>query len=364
MPFCTNCGHPLTADVKFCPDCGQPVKKDQEAEQPKLYIKPEVISVSPRSFFSRFRFAFLSVVGLFVLSIAIYFLLKPNPAKAGRSIGNSICNCKEDSAKFSTQLLKNFRDSFDTKHFPTKQEAIEILTTLYSQTKNRFDSCYNAALKKIIQNEMRFASNEDLFQKFDSALYKRQAACSILVNPELVSIKSSLFQKIKLLIDPDPSENKIKNDLIGNKMLTWNFDYLDEFQKIEISKKTRSNDRIDYDLNLSLIDQNDNSSHDAIISVTYILNDKTWELKDIISKSITYTYNILPNNWQSLTLVPNTPYTITGNRFWVQDGSNGQIYKGGGTDGQRFALTSPTIYLMSRETDAVQLVVTYYPPGN
>lgn len=111
------------------------------------------------------------------------------------------------------------------------------MTTLYSQTKNRFDSCYNAALKKITQNEIKFSSNEDLFKKFDSALYKRQASCSIPLKPELVSIKNSLFQKIKLLIDPDPSEDKIKKDLIGNKMLTWNFDYLYEFQKIEISKK-------------------------------------------------------------------------------------------------------------------------------
>src|SRR6185436_2050039 len=237
----------------------------------------------------------------------------------------------------------------------------DFFNSIYSDTRDRFDSCYNVAMKKYAQKGKLFSGNKKKYREFELAYNAKRSLCDIPVNPELASLQNEIYQKINALAGVEPTVEKIKADLIGKKMIGWNFDFLDEFQQCQVNNKVRSGSRITYDLSLSLLDLSKKALHDASVTVVYDLNNGEWKLNDVISRYITYTYRITTEGWQTVTMFPNTRCTITGNRFWVKDGENGQTFKGGGTDADSYELSGPTIYLWSRETGSVDLVFTFYP---
>src|SRR6185503_4001232 len=112
------------------------------------------------------------IAGLLTLGlvVAVYFLFfKPNPEKEGKVIGALICGCREDSAKFGVDLIKGFKNDFEKREFKSKLIATNFLTSLYADTKDRFDSCYNAAMKRYAEKGKKFSGNSRLYQKFESA---------------------------------------------------------------------------------------------------------------------------------------------------------------------------------------------------
>jgi len=220
-------------------------------------------------------------------------------------------------------------------------------------------------MRKYAEKGKKFSGNSKLYQRFESSFNKKQTSCTTSATPEIASIRNDIFQKINALIDPEPAVEKIKNDLIGTKMIGWNFDYPEEFQQCQVSKKINSDKRIDYDLDLILFDQKLNDLHNASATVVYKLNNGEWILSNVISHYITYTFHATTDTWLQVTPFTNCTYAISPtNKFWVKDGQDGQTYKGGGTDADSFTLTSPTFFIASRESTATDIVFTFYPKGN
>lgn len=380
MAFCTKCGKPLSDGVKFCNNCGNPVKEtaaaqadqviQQLAEQtPQIKSEPIVVKQTlptGQGFFSKHKIGILAGGVTLVLIVAVYFLFfKPNPEKDGKMIGAMICTCREDSSKFSTQTLKEFKNGFDSRQFKSRLLATTFLNSVYSDTKDRFDSCYKAAMKKFADKGKKFSGNGNLYKKFESAFSEKQTSCTVPTSIEFVSIQNDLTQKINALMEPEPTVEKIKNDLLGQSMLGWNFDYLEEFQKCEISKKTNTTNGIEYVLDMRLLDKNQNSLHDASATIVYDLKDGKWGLNNIVSHYITYTFRATAENWLQVNPLSNCTYTISPDtRYWVKDGQQGQTFKGGGSDSESFTLVSNTIFLASRETSPVNVVFTFYPKQN
>ena len=299
-----------------------------------------------------------------MIATAYFLFFRPNPEKKAKKIADMVCNCHEDSTKFSIQSLRQFKDSFEVKQFKSKFIATNFLNSLYSDTKDRFDSCYNAAMKKFAEEGRSFSSNSKQYKKFETVFNERKAACRGWTEPEFTLLQNDISQKINKLAGDEPTIEKVKKDLLGKKMIGWNFDFLDEFQQCEISNRTRFDKRLEYDLSMVLQDLNVKSIHNASATVVYDLKNGEWVFNSVIPVSITYTYHITGDGWQFVNLIPGSRYTIAGNKFWVQDGDGGQIYKAGGTDGDSFTLTSLKIYLKSRETEPVDLVFTFYPKDN
>jgi len=370
MSFCTNCGHPLSAEAKFCENCGQPVKQISNVQPgSQINLPSEATTTNTLKQTSKpqgsSKVILAVAAGLFILLMiaAAYFLFfKPNPEKKAKKIADMVCNCHKDSTKFSIQSLRQFEDSFEVKQFKSKFIATNFLNSLYSDTKDRFDSCYNAAMNKYVQEGKSFSGKQ--YKKFETIFNERKTACGGVTDPEFTMLQNGVLQKINKLAGDEPTVEKIKNDLLGKKMIGWNFDYIDEFQQCEISNKARFDKRIEYDLSMVLQDLTVKSLHNASATVIYDLKDGEWVFNSVVPISITYTYHIKNDVWQFVNLIPGTRYTIAGNKFWVQDGDGGKIYKAGGNDGDNFTLTSLKIYLQSRETEPVDLVFTFYPKEN
>ena len=372
MPFCTNCGKPLSTDARFCTNCGNAVKATEAArpsqqttklpQESREITSGKQIQDSAPGFLAKYKAGIIAGAITLLLIIAVYFIFfRPNPEKEGQLIAAMVCSCREDSAKFGIRTLREFKDSFDKKQFKLRLIATDFLRSIYSDTRDRFDSCQNAAMKKYAQKGKLFSGNKSKYRQFELAFNAKRSLCNIPVNVELASLQNEISRKINALSGPEPGIEKIKSDLLGKKMIGWNFDFLSEFQQCQITNKVNAGNRIDLDLALTLHDESKNTVHDASVTVVYTLDNGEWKLNDVISHYITYTYRITTEGWQSVNMFPDTRCTITGNRFWVKDGENGQTYKGGGTDSDNYNLSGPVFYLWSRETGPVDLVVTFYP---
>jgi hypothetical protein len=161
-----------------------------------------------------------------------------------------------------------------------------------------------------------------------------------------------------------PDIERIKSDLIGQRILGWSFDALSEIKQSNISNTTNNPTRIEFEIDLSLIGLTSPQTdiHEAKILVTYLLNDNGWYFNDVKEIFITYTYTAPLNDWLSISPIKNSTYTIIhkGQRFWVKDGSYGRKYKGG-VDGESYHLSSYQIYISSRESYPVEIIIKYSP---
>lgn len=108
-------------------------------------------------------------------------------------------------------------------------------------------------------------------------------------NKEKMEISGHKIALEHPLINPEvePDIEKIKTDLIGQKIPGWMFSYLKEFKSSEILKTTKSENSIDYHVKFNLIDSNSSNSHDCELSLIYLYNDKGWFLNEINTLYIT-----------------------------------------------------------------------------
>ena len=96
--------------------------------------------------------------------------------------------------------------------------------------------------------------------------------------------------------------------------------------------------------------------------MVYLRSSNGWYLAEVKEIFITYIYSAPQNEWQKVTTLDNSTYTISNDkRYWAKDGDYGQQYKGGSPDGDSFNLTSSYIYISSRETEPINLTFTYRP---
>ena len=170
---------------------------------------------------------------------------------------------------------------------------------------------------------------------------------------------------IKEIIYDIPDIERIKSDLIGQHILGWSFDAISEFKQSNISNTTKNPTRIEYEIDLSLVGITSplTDIHEAKIMVTYILGDNGWYFNNVKELFITYIYTAPVNEWLSINPLKNATYSIIhkGQRFWVQDGYYGRKYKVGGNDGESYRLTSPQIYILSRDSKPVDIIIKYIP---
>jgi hypothetical protein len=173
---------------------------------------------------------------------------------------------------------------------------------------------------------------------------------------------ATMFDEIKQI----PDEEKIKNDLIGNKIGGWNFDYLSEFKEFKVLNVMENPKRLEYDIYTKLYDEKNNDSHECELRVVYVpaLYTHDWELDKIWEKYITYEFNAPINQWNQFKHpVPDADFTITGStgKYLLQDPCNKKEFKLGGNDDDNLSVSCADFNLMSREEKAVTIKIKYSP---
>jgi len=101
----------------------------------------------------------------------------------------------------------------------------------------------------------------------------------------------------------EPGIDRIKTELIGQQIPGWRFDRISEFKQAAISSIARTDQRIDYQVDLHMLpyDTKEETYYDAQIIVTYESGDDDWYLDKIELVSLSYEILIPPGRWIPIT---------------------------------------------------------------
>jgi hypothetical protein len=309
------------------------------------------------------------VIGVLASSIILfgvyYFFIKYNPVKDGKNGSVTFCDC---STKYNEAIIKvneEFINTFNTYGFKKRQEARSKLLVLQNSANSEYSICANSAQQKYNKLRNRYLNDKEKLGKFDLA-YTQSTACNQASQNKLSTLYVEIENKITSIKDPLPDIDKIKSDLLGHKILTWNFEALSEFNQANILNITQGSNIIEFHVKLHLLGfrNPETDIHDAEILVTYNQSNNGWNFNDV--KPIYYTQNYigLVNQWTAINFnnLPHVNYSIIHNeqKFWIQDGSYGTKYKGG-PGGDQYHLSSNEIYIMSREEFPITLTFKFSP---
>ncbi|NUQ25137.1 MAG: hypothetical protein HUU34_14415 [Saprospiraceae bacterium] len=302
-------------------------------------------------------------VTLLLLLVIYQLFLKHDPVRDGKNIATAFCKCVESSNENNIKIHKIFLSSFSTYNFNKRNEARNKLQELQKSIGKEYIECTEKAQIQYNQLESRYINNEESLNKFTQSYTNQNVICQPSNESELHSIASDVQSKILTIKDPEPDIEKIKSDLIGKKIPGWNFNSLSEFNQAKVSNMVHGSDRIEYTIDLSLINFRSKGQHTAKILVAYKQGNDGWYFDEVKEIFITFLNNAPVNSWNSVAPLSNCSYVIIDNglRYWVQDGRFGKKYKGGGIDADTFRLTSNQIYIMSREDYPIELLFKYTP---
>ena len=305
--------------------------------------------------------AFASVV---VLYGVFYFFIKNDPENDAKNAASAFCDC---STKYNDAIIKidgDFVKSFDTYGFKKRQEARNKLQELQNSANADNSTRFSAAQLKYNDLRNRYITDQEMLSKFDFAYNSMSGTCNPSNQSQLTSMYSVVENKITAIKDPEPDIEKIKNDLIGQKIPGWNFEYLSEIKLATISNTTRSTARIEFQIDLHMVGytKTDDSYNDAQVIVTYLSGNDGWYFNNVKEIYITYQNQILSNNWTVINPIPNCSMHVDDNQklSWKTYDWSPEIKTG--PDARNVTLPNSNTYLVkSREGHAVTVKCTYRP---
>jgi hypothetical protein len=296
-----------------------------------------------------------------------YFFMKSDPTSDAKQIVAEYCNCGEENSKLKAQAIDDLTRSFEQKNYKSKAEAKEAYETMLRNFQVQYDNCIAANKNKFAEKKLAYASKPQELAQFENAYSTMLTSCSNTQSSVLATSIAALESKINLLKDREAGEvgeEQIKKDLIGRQIPGWTFNSVSEFTSFSIINITSGSDRKVYTINLTVADAY-TGAHNAQIKTVYHPSGSEWYLSKVEAEYITNAVTAPVGQWQRVDIVPGCRYTISIDRmFWAKDGDNGQTYKGGGADGENFQMSSPYVFVASREQQPVTLTFTYYPPAS
>lgn len=305
----------------------------------------------------------LGIIASFLVLFGIYhFFIKNDPERDAKNAAAILCECMSKQNDDLTKTKEEFANSFTSYNFKKRQEARNKLKELQNPINTVMRECYNKAQAKKNEFRNRYITNEEGLKKFDFAYSAKLDIC----NPSMSlssssSVDAEVESKISIIKDAEPEIEKIKSDLIGQKIPGWNFSYLKEFKSAQILNTTRGNDRLEYQLKFHLRDDAANSEHDCEVMSVYLQGDQGWSFNSISMLSITYDNLIQSDNWTQITPLPNCRWNCSDDYklVWKTSGYSSEILTG--PDAKGVSLPSSSTYLIkSREGHPVTVRFTYH----
>ncbi len=354
----------LTAAVPLAPSVAA---NSEQTEGPNGVTEtPVVVRMPPldlRKIIVKNKMPIIIVLALAVCGIILWLIFKADPVSDAKKAVSAYCNCSEKYYDGTIKADEDFVNSFRPNNFKNRQEARNKLQELRNAVSAISVDCNGKAQANYTEKRNKYLTDAEQLKKFDFTYGSLLGTCNSGNQSKLISLNAEIENKISTINDPEPDIEKIKSDLIGKKIPGWNFDYLGEFQKCEITNTNKTPNRVEYNLTMTMLDQRNGNTYPLAVVITYMQNDQGWYFNNMKMIYIEYKNTAPLNNWLAVTPLQTCTYKIidNGQRYWVQDGSYGQKYKGGGSDADQYYLRSPQIFLMSREDHPVDLVFRYTP---
>lgn len=264
-----------------------------------------------KTFTDKHKVKLLIAAGCLIALILVYNLfLKADPVKDGKNLAKNYCLCAEELNKDNATTMQAFLNEFDSKNFKSRLEAKTSLLNLFQPNQTKYNNCTQQADIKYRERYADYngkgGSNVYIFEQTYTSLI---SGCNSLSDNQTLSIQTSIDQKVQSIQDPEPDIEQIKRDLLNREIPGWRFAYLNEFESISIVQKFPAQDRLDFDLQLSLVDNEKKNKHEAGVYIVYNKSDEGWYLNEVNFKYITFDNLIAPDSWTQVAPLPNTRWT-------------------------------------------------------
>jgi hypothetical protein len=268
--------------------------KNEPAKLPTVDFTSNIDSV--KSWFNKYRKNILLSAGTAIVLLIVYFaFIKTSPESDAKKSASYYEDCQSDYESAVIKVNNDFLDSFSSANFKNRQEARKKLEELMKPVNDIYNDCLDKARKKHDEYRLKYDKDKKDIGIFDKVYGSYESKSKY--ESEYISSNEYVSKKINTLIEPEPDAEKIKNDLIGQKMTGWNFSYLSEFKKIEIIKTNKNDQRLEHTVKLDLLDEKKNSSHEAEVVLVYLMADIGWVFDNVSQNYITYDNVIPDDNW-------------------------------------------------------------------
>ncbi len=340
-------------------------------QRPQININlPKVnwtdVMAKTKAFLVKYRVILLSVAGLLIALIVAYNLfLKADPVKDGKRLAKNYCNCSDELNKSRVASMNSYYDQFDQNKFKTRAEARSPLATIMQETQTKYETCLQTANIKFNERLADYQSKggKNLYT-FQQTYGTITSVCNNPASSEVIAVRSKIDEKIRTIMDPEPDMEKIKRDLIGQPIVGWKFQYLNEFRTAQILNTSRANDRIDYQVKMTIAGNTATDEHDCELMVTYVQGDYGWTLSNIHTNSITYVNIFYPDRYIQITPFPNCKWSAENNFKMGWKTANWDYAEETITGPDKGPTTLPystTYFIRSLESREIQVKFTYWP---
>ena len=162
----------------------------------------------------------------------------------------------------------------------------------------------------------------------------------------------------------EPGIERIKSDLVGKKIPGWNFDRITEFSKASVSSIARTDQRIDFRLDLHMLPYNTRGGtyYDAQVFATYLAGDDDWQLSNVEEIYLSYEVTIPPGRWVTINGIPGcSMQPDTKNKLeWTSKSWDYDILSGPGIDEVTMPPAS-TYEVKAKAKHAIKIRLTFKP---
>ena len=254
-------------------------------------IKPPSISTSMPNLIDWFlqnkKLLVITIVPLGALFGVYYFLLRHDPEEEAKEAASNYCNCTQIYNDGIIKADKIFMDSFSSYNFKKRQYARSKLRELQNAASNSYTECISYAQAKNNELRKRYFKDEEELKKYDFAYSAQQNICNVSNQGEFNKMNMYVENKINTIEEPIPSIDKIKNNLLGQKIYTpnkyysWSFARLDEFNNISVTSSNLSGNYLELNVYIDLEDYKTHEKYKAQTIVTYVLSGDEWIFQSV-----------------------------------------------------------------------------------
>jgi len=300
---------------------------------------------------------------LLVISVAFWLIfIKDYPKRDAKELALELCECYSNYQKETKSAYRNFLDDFDNQNYNARKDARAKLNSIKNPISSKRKECLELINKKNkeLKNEYDYSDK----RKFEIVFKEIENNCSNSNNFENSTLYSDIQKKIETIQDPEPDENKIKEDLIGNKIPGWNFNYLSEFKEMKILDTSKGNNRIEYKVYFKLKKNSSKYENECEVITIYKRGYNGWYFDKVNMNYITYINTFYPDKWTKVTPLKNCNWNAE-NKYKMSWKTSNWSYARKTTTGPSLgAKTLPyskTYYIKSLEKEEIKVKFTYRP---
>lgn len=167
--------------VNIVPPLSPKITIPDNVSQPTLSDNPihKTINSGIVKWFNTRKVVAIGTVVLVVILLGVYyFLLKHDPAKEGKDIAISFCNCGKDQRNEKLKIYKDFISNYGSYKLNGRDSAISLLKSKIKIVDEKFPKCIIETSSDYTKLRSQFITDKEKLDKFDFAFTAQQKLCN------------------------------------------------------------------------------------------------------------------------------------------------------------------------------------------